>query len=159
MDLSEQTTAPVGMQLDVSPTQNPIAVMGQASAAFVAAVVRKNINAAGLPGEAQNVQVSLTHNGPMTVISDVHMSILGIARFVFMCCMSICKAFPSHSLQKLLKRKSINRCKEMYQDYPRALPIVRSTYIQNQKVFSLPILQYLYSYRKFFDGLESNEAL
>src|SRR6266536_2426897 len=28
--------------------------------------------------------------------------------------MSICKAFPSHSLQKLLKRKSINRCKEKH---------------------------------------------
>ena len=134
MDLSEQTTAPVGMQPDVSPAQNPIAakrrfrrpnlpshaillvvaflagiivalmgvltyimyfagdahplaspppssrgaIIGQASTAFVTAVVRKNINAAGLPGEAQNVQVSLTHNGPITVTSDVRLSILGI---------------------------------------------------------------------------------
>jgi hypothetical protein len=135
MDLSEQTTAHVGMPSDVSPAQNPItakkrfrrfgspgraillvvaflagiivalmgvltyflflagdvhplpspppssssALIGQVSAAFVTSVVRKNINAAGLPGEPQNVQVSLRHNGPMTVTSDVHLSMLGIS--------------------------------------------------------------------------------
>ncbi len=54
------------------------AISAQASTAFVTALVQKNINNAGLPGEVQNVQVALTHNGPLVVTGDMHMSILGI---------------------------------------------------------------------------------
>ncbi len=54
------------------------AISAQVSSAFVTALVQKNINNAGLPGEVQNVQVSLTHNGPLIVTGDMQMSILGI---------------------------------------------------------------------------------
>ena len=54
------------------------AINAQASSAFVTALVQKNINNAGLPGAVQNVQVSLTHNSPIIVTGDMHMSILGI---------------------------------------------------------------------------------
>jgi hypothetical protein len=54
------------------------AISAQASSAFVTALIQKNINNAGLPGEVQNVQVSLTHNGPLIVTGDMHMSVLGI---------------------------------------------------------------------------------
>ena len=54
------------------------AISAQASSAFVTALIQKNINNAGLPGAVQNVQVSLTHNGPLVVTGDMQMSILGI---------------------------------------------------------------------------------
>ena len=54
------------------------AISAQASSAFVTALVQKNINNAGLPGAVQNVQVSLTHNGPLIVTGDIQMNILGI---------------------------------------------------------------------------------
>ncbi len=54
------------------------AINAQASTAFVTALIQKNINNAGLPGQVQNVRVSLTHKGPLIVTGDMHMSILGI---------------------------------------------------------------------------------
>lgn len=54
------------------------AISAQASSAFVTALIQKNINKAGLPGAVQNVQVLLTHNGPLIVTGDMQMNILGI---------------------------------------------------------------------------------
>jgi hypothetical protein len=53
-------------------------ISAQASSAFVTALIQKNINNAGLPGKVQNVQVSLTHNGPLIVTGDMHMNVLGV---------------------------------------------------------------------------------
>ncbi len=61
-----------------TPASTNGAVSVQASAAFVTALIQKNINNAGLPGEVENVHVILKHNAPLIVTGDMHMNVLGI---------------------------------------------------------------------------------
>lgn len=64
-----------------TPSSTSGAVSAQASAAFVTALIQRNINNAGLPGEVEHVQVILKHNAPLIVTGDMHMNVLGIDTF------------------------------------------------------------------------------
>lgn len=61
-----------------APLPRSGAINAQVSSSFVTALIQKNINNAGLPGEVQNVQAVLMHNSPIIVTGDMHTNVLGI---------------------------------------------------------------------------------
>lgn len=60
--------------LPVTPASGPINV--QVSYSFIAELAQKNLNAAGLPGTIQNVQVSSTQSGTITIAGDDQLSVV-----------------------------------------------------------------------------------
>jgi hypothetical protein len=54
------------------------AILVQTKTAYMTEVVQKNLNAAGLPGQVTNAQVSFTNNGPMVITGNIQIGILGI---------------------------------------------------------------------------------
>lgn len=60
--------------LPVTPANGPINV--QVSYAFLAELAQKNLNAAGMPGTIQNVQVTSTQSGTLTIAGDDQLSVL-----------------------------------------------------------------------------------
>src|SRR5437762_2710076 len=62
----------------VSPASSQDAIHVQLSSAFITQLAKKNISAAGLPGQISNVQVAVTKDSPMTVTGDDQVDVLGI---------------------------------------------------------------------------------
>lgn len=60
--------------LAVTPANGPINV--QVSYAFLAELAQKNLNAAGMPGTIQNVQVTSAQSGTLTIAGDDQLSVL-----------------------------------------------------------------------------------
>lgn len=57
---------------------NSDAIVVQVSSTYMTRLVAKNINASGLPGTISNVQVTMSHNGPIVVNGDDQMNVLGV---------------------------------------------------------------------------------
>ena len=54
------------------------AILIQTKTTYMTELVQKNLNAAGLPGQVTNAQVSFTQNGPMVITGNIQLGILGI---------------------------------------------------------------------------------
>jgi hypothetical protein len=55
------------------------AIVVQMDKTYLTQIIDRNVKTAGLPGTISNVQVSLVHQGPITITGDDQMSVLGFA--------------------------------------------------------------------------------
>lgn len=67
-----------GQPIPPSTSSSSEAIIVQVSATYIAQLVEKNIRSVGMPGTVSNIQVTLTHDGPMTVAGDDQLEALGI---------------------------------------------------------------------------------
>jgi hypothetical protein len=72
---SQGDRAPVA----VPPSSSQSAIHIQLSSVYITQIVKRNISAAGLPGQVSNVQVVLTKDSPMVVTGDDQLDVLGFA--------------------------------------------------------------------------------
>jgi hypothetical protein len=62
-----------------SPSSANDALVVQLSKTYLTQITQRNIKSTAIPGEIKNIQLSLTHAGPITVSADSTMSVLGFS--------------------------------------------------------------------------------
>jgi hypothetical protein len=67
-----------GQPISSSTSSDSEAIIIQVSSTYIAQLIEKDIQSAGMPGTIHNVRVALVHNGPITVTGDDELELLGM---------------------------------------------------------------------------------